>query len=245
MGWMADHYAYDRAMPGPSGAEFDPTMIEIIDDSAAVEPVTDDDAIAPRRERNGWWHTSRNVYLIAAALLIVVLLIAYQLGRHQGRPGAAGPTPDLSASPRASQPSGPNRVNVVAETGKQCASQPGPQRLQLGIEIVNQTTQPVTLVSLTPTGTPSGVLRQTAQSAGTCGQLSFSTGVSGYVLAAGASTWITTTFDVLVDCPAPYPVQFNLMVAVAAATSTPTSTTVKLVGFADLGDVSYSSCGSS
>ena len=103
----------------------------------------------------------------------------------------------------------------------------------------------MTLVSLTPAGTPSGVLRQTAQSAGACGQLGFSTGVSGYVLAAGASTWITTTFDVLVDCPAPYPVQFILMVSVAASSSAPTPATVKLVGFADLGDAAYSSCGSS
>jgi hypothetical protein len=56
-------------------------------------------------------------------------------------------------------------------------------------------------------------------------------------LGRGASTWITVTFQVLVSCPQPLPVQFTLdydQQGRAAA--------IRLPGFPDLAQVPYIGC---
>ncbi len=108
--------------------------------------------------------------------------------------------------------------------------------MQLGAEIVNKSTSAVTLTGFDAV-LPLGGLRAAKTIVGTCGQLQQTKAVAGTVLAAGASTWISVTFDVLVSCPKPLPVQFNVQYAQSSAASS-----VTLGGFPDLGSVTYSGC---
>ena len=57
------------------------------------------------------------------------------------------------------------------------------------------------------------------------------------VVPPGGTAWFTVTFQVLVACPSPLPVQFTLSYQGATAPGT-----ASLQGFPDLGQVSYSGC---
>ncbi len=56
-------------------------------------------------------------------------------------------------------------------------------------------------------------------------------------LAAGATEWLTITFDVLVRCPQPLPVQFAV-----SYTRSGKAATAQFDEFSDLGEVTYSGC---
>jgi len=109
-------------------------------------------------------------------------------------------------------------------------------RLQLGIEIVNQSSADVVL-RRARADLPLGGLRATAATWGGCGQLSPAAADGDYPLAAGVTTWLSITFDVLIPCPAPMPVRFVVDYTRAAQGDA----VAHLPGFDDLGDVPYSS----
>lgn len=100
---------------------------------------------------------------------------------------------------------------------------------------MNQSASAVTLGRIRPL-LPLGGLRATASSWGTCGAVP-EAGAFPPSLGSGATDWLTVTFDVLVRCPAPLPVQFEVTYLqsgrVAAA---------RFDGFSDLGQVPYSGC---
>jgi len=212
-----------------------PGAIEIEVDAANSS--ASDEALDPPHQF-GRWRARRNEYLGAAVILVVAVVVGYLLGAHQSRSDGSGST---KSDGRSSAASG-SRSAITGTTGPAiaqgdglCATQLGAQ-LQLGAEIVNKSSSPVTLTGLDAV-LPLGGLRATKGIVGTCGQLQLTRAVAGTVLAAGDSTWIAVTFDVLVSCPKPLPVQFNVQYAQSSAASS-----VTLGGFADLGSVTYSGC---
>jgi hypothetical protein len=89
---------------------------------------------------------------------------------------------------------------------------------------------------------PMGGLRATSQAWGPCGELPGPGEGPGIALpptlGPGASAWFTVTFQVLVTCPQPLPVQFTLDYDQSGR-----SAAMPLPGFPDLGQVSYGKCG--
>jgi hypothetical protein len=168
---------------------------------------------------------------VAVAVLAVVVAAAagYLIGSRHSSPANPGRSRSVTS---------PSAVDAYAPagTGKLCWAQLG-NRLQLGVEVVNQSSAPLRLDRV-EAGLPIGGLRLAAAAWGSCGQLSPNSTASAYSLAPGAQAWVTMTFDVLEPCPAPYPVRFVVTYAVAAATAR----TAGVGGFADLGDVPYSGC---
>jgi hypothetical protein len=79
--------------------------------------------------------------------------------------------------------------------------------LQLGIEIMNQSDRTVVLRQIKP------------------------------ALPLGATGWLTVTFDVMVSCPQPLPVQFKVSYLQAGRLAT-----AELDSFPDLGQVRYNNC---
>lgn len=182
----------------------------------------------PRREPS-----PRGRHLVVLTVLLVLVSTAggYLVGRRQ--PESAAPHARPSGSPALTA------VNdIVAGTGKRCAVQVG-DRLQLGLEVVNRSGYAVTLRQV-QANLPLDGLRETASAWGSCGQLSSVPVGPGYLLPAGATTWLTMTFDVLVPCPGPLPVLFELRYTQDGhdGVSNPS-------GFPDLGDVPYSKCSAS
>jgi hypothetical protein len=116
-------------------------------------------------------------------------------------------------------------------TGARCSAQHGAQ-LQLGLEVVNRSGTIATLRRLDPV-LPLGGLRPSASAWSGCGQLT-PVPAGDRALAAGATTWLTMTFDVLDRCPAPLPVGFTLTYTQAGRPAV-----ADLRGFPDLGDVPY------
>jgi hypothetical protein len=131
---------------------------------------------------------------------------------------------------------------AVSQTTGACSVQLG-HELQLGIEVSNQTGSDVTLQRITASLPLSGGLRAVSWAWGPCGALSSGGGQvaadlsGGEDLSSGESGWFTVTFQVLVKCPAPYPVQFLIQLDSSAGTSF-----VQVPGFNDLGQVAYSGC---
>jgi hypothetical protein len=158
--------------------------------------------------------------VLVAALVVAAGVAGFLLGgRHSTPP-----------SPR---PSAPPAIQPIAGTGQRCSAQLG-ARLQLGVEIVNESANPVTLHRVEEI-LPLAGLRATSGAWGTCGQLSPPAG-GDHPLAGAATTWLTITFDVLVPCPAPLPVLFAVRFTQAGVDGV-----VEVPGFPDLGDVPYTS----
>jgi hypothetical protein len=127
----------------------------------------------------------------------------------------------------------------VGQSGPQCSAQAGDQ-LQLGVQVTNVSAAPAVLRRVDVV-LPLGGLKMISQAWGPCSQLSVTLfGVPGEldrVLPAGASTWFTVTFQVLVRCPGPLPVQFTL-----SYNQNGRPASVQLPGFNDLGQVPYTGC---
>ncbi|HEY0531227.1 MAG TPA: hypothetical protein VGD29_06475 [Actinoplanes sp.] len=156
-------------------------------------------------------------------LVVVAGLAGYLWGSRHGA-GRAAPGALPSAAPEVGQ--------AIVGTGKRCSTQLK-ARLQLGVEVVNQSAANVSLHQLQAI-LPLRGLRATAATWGSCGQLPAAGSGGNYLLAARATTWLTITFDVLVACPQPLPVLFTVEYAQAGR-----SDVVDLPGFPDLGDVPY------
>jgi hypothetical protein len=196
-------------LPGADGTdgrpdEFDAEVIDM-----GVEP-------APQPRPVPW----RIIGLIAALILggVIGYFVGDNHGRSTARPAVA-PSPTTVVKPFA----------AVALTGRQCSVQLG-KRLQLGVEITNNTDHQIMLKDM-QIGLPIGGLHVRAKTFGTCGSVGGNVGPQP--LAAGNSTWMSATFDVDVPCPTAIPVLF------VAVYDTEESV---LGGFQDLGQVPYTGC---
>ncbi|HEV7963558.1 MAG TPA: hypothetical protein VGP57_13545 [Actinoplanes sp.] len=155
--------------------------------------------------------------------LAVGLALGFLLGRQQQKATpAARPTSTV--------------VDPIVATGRTCASTLAGADLQLGVQIRNQSGQPVVLekpgVEL-PLG---GLWIVTQPAAAACGELSAAANPA--VLQAGASTWLSVRLHVPGgDCPAALPVRFNVYYLVGTERDR-----ADVGGFSDLGNVPYPSC---
>jgi hypothetical protein len=126
---------------------------------------------------------------------------------------------------------------VALQQGLQCSTQVG-RELQLGVQVVNPSAQPMVLRQVRPV-LPLGGLQAVAQSWGPCGELPTGLPAGTSALPAHGSVWLTVTFKVLRPCPAPLPVQFT--VTVGFPSQPPGGprllVTSRLPGFDDLGGV--------
>src|SRR6202042_3795204 len=96
-----------------------------------------------------------------------------------------------------------------AQTGATCSVQHG-RRLQLGIQIENQSASIVRVTGVRPREPLPG-LRPLATRLGTCGQIKGTpVSVDPTAVPAGTATWLTVTVQVLIKCPAADPVQFRV-----------------------------------
>jgi hypothetical protein len=162
----------------------------------------------------------------ALVLIVAAAMTGYLFGsRHRATTPTPG-TPSSSTTSAVAQP--------IGVTGKRCSVQLK-DRLQLGIEIINQSTTTMTLRQVQAV-LPLQGLRATVTTWGSCGQLPLAASGGQYPLPAGATTWLTITFEVLVPCPGPLPVLFTVHYTQASR-----SGTADLPGFPDLGDVPYTS----
>ena len=180
------------------------------------------------------WGTARGPAIsVVLAALAAGLLLGFAGGHLQaganGRPGRA------ATRARTVFPVG---GTAITGTGKMCAVQLG-HALQLGVEVVNQSDRAVALRRIEPV-LPLGGLKAVASRWGTCGALpELGPGPhQATALGPGATGWLTVTFDVMVGCPQPLPVQFKISYAQAGRL-----VTAELPGFPDLGQVQYNNCG--
>lgn len=180
---------------------------------------------------------------------IAALGVAFALGWGVGQAGQDARDPDglpglTNGNPvdtRQGTPAPPPAISLQA-TGERCAIQVD-DTLWLGMELTNVGSDPLVLRTLR-VNMPLGGLDDTRVVFGTCGELDAldarrdSQGNPEAVVDGGASMWVSGLFDVLEECPAPFPVQFLVTytdlsgggVAIAAG------------GFNDLGEIDYTGC---
>ena len=189
----------------------------------------------------------RTVRIVAVvASLVVVFGIGWGMGYDQGVRAEAdrGPTsPPSLVNPTGANTGSRSAAPTLTPTGEQCAVQVGEQ-LWLGIELVNSGSGRA-VIRRVRDNLPLRGLRATQLLVGGCGQLEALDAETENLGAdreaqvdAGASVWVSGIFDVLVDCPAPYPVQ--LLVSYSDQDG---ANLVVVAGvFNDLGAVTYSGC---
>ena len=194
-----------------------------------------------RRLRLPQWRPSRAAAVLAAAALVIGLAAGYTAGHRHARSAVALPKPTVTASPSASSVSASGSVfsstfspALTQGTGA-CSVQSG-QELQLGVQVTNQSTEPITLQTARAV-LPLGGLRQVTWQWATCGAIPAGVTEVFVVLLPGQSTWLSATFKVQVHCPGPAPVQFTVGYQQQGR-----SVTASLPGFPDLGEVPYSGC---
>jgi hypothetical protein len=189
-----------------------------------------------------WWPSgrprpgmSRTAILLTVAGLLIGAVAGYTAGDRHGRTAAA-PSAGASTSP-ASAATG----YTLGQSGGECSAQRG-SALQLGIQVTNESSAPLTLLEAAVT-LPLRGLRVTAVAWGPCGQVPTTTedpplsDATERYLPPGASSWLNVTVAVLVTCPGPLPVQFTVTYKQDFRASS-----VRLPGFADLGQIPYRSC---
>jgi hypothetical protein len=215
------HFIEDGGAPAPHGHPPD-----VIDTQRRASPL---DRIGARRLA---------IAAVVAALAVGVGL-GYLSGTHSSKTKA---TPAAAPTPSATTSSPPDFPISLTPTGARCSLQSG-NVLQLGIEIHNGYPDRVTLDSAT-VEVPLGGLRVIRSARGTCGQLPAQIGndvggddIAGYDLAPGQNAWLVARVRVLVTCPSPLPVQFEV-----AYTRAGRHATTLLGGFPDLGGVPYTGC---
>jgi len=186
------------------------------------------------------WRPSRAAGVLAAVALVVGLAAGYAAG-HDARGGTALPAP--SGSPTSSsRESGPASAFSLAgvpaltqDTGA-CSVQQG-HDLVLGVQLTNESTQPVTLTT-TKAVLPLGGLKQVTWQWATCGAVAGLPAQADDILLPGESAWMAVTFTVKEQCPGPLPVLFSVGYLVQGKPAT-----ASLPGFPDLSQVPYSGCG--
>ena len=192
---------------------------------------------APRRwPVPRWWRPSAAALVLGAAGLLIGLAVGYAAGaRHDGKP----PSPSRATA----SPTGPSFAAggfPLSQSGPQCSAQLG-HELQLGVEVTNLSARAVTLRRVRAV-LPLGGLRATSQAWGPCGELPAAAPALGNALpptlGPGASAWFTVTFQVLVRCPGPLPVQFTIVFDQGGRPAG----AMPLPSFPDLSGVPYAGC---
>jgi hypothetical protein len=186
------------------------------------------------------WRPHATAYRVIS-LLVVTLAVGVLLGyvtghRHNGTAPRAAATSLPTRAPSHDLIPSPVVSPGITETGQRCAEQQG-KHLQLGVEVANESTSPVTLGKLIAQ-LPLKGLRAISAAKQTCGQLAPEPGAfASTTLPARGTTWLRMTFDVLEKCPAALPVEFTISFRQAGQ-----SGSTELFAFPDLGSVPYSGC---
>lgn len=191
------------------------------------------------------WRPPRGAAILLAVGLIAGLAAGYAAGYHQAARNASA-TPTASASPALPVPQIVIKGTAIQGTGTvltdglaltqdtgTCSGKSG-RELQLGIQVTNRSTEPIGLGRIRTVFPLSG-LKVVSQQWAPCGAIGTVRGP--VILGPGDSTWFSVTIQVLVACPAPFPVQFAVSYTYAGKTAT-----VNLPGFVDLGQVPYTGC---
>jgi hypothetical protein len=193
-----------------------------------------------RRFRLPDWRPSRAAEILAVAALAVGLAAGYAAGSSRSGGAAARPQPTVTVTtpPSGSAPAASftfaNSPALFQDTSE-CSMQTGTE-LQLGVQVTNQSTEPIELQTVRAV-LPLGGLKQLTWQWGPCGELSDSVSQADLILAASDSVWLTVTFKVQVQCPGPLPVEFSVGYVLQGP-----RVTASLPGFSDLGQVPYSGC---
>jgi hypothetical protein len=199
----------------------------------------------PRRRLGpSWWppQLPRFAVILAAATLVLGLAVGFGVGHTTGPRPASHPAATASGSSTSAASvaaGGP----TLAQTGNLCSVQQG-TTLQLGVQVSNDSTVPLTLGQVR-TVLPMGGLQETGWTWGPCGELNAGPHNGGdpegsepdQYLTAGAMGWVNVQVKVLVRCPTALPVQF-----IVSYQQYGKLRTVELPGFQDLGVVPYSGC---
>jgi hypothetical protein len=203
----------------------------------------------PRQLRPSWWPSGRpprlprSAAILAVAALVVGVGVGLALGYRTGQHHAAG-TPAATASGVGPSAAGVAGGPTLAQTGNLCSQQQG-TLLQLGIQVANDSTTPLTLFRVR-TVLPMGGLQVVGLGWGPCGELPLgpladeddpqASSIDQY-LPAQATGWFTVTVKVLGICPSALPVQFQVSYGQHGKISS-----VPMAGFNDLASVGYSGC---
>jgi hypothetical protein len=179
------------------------------------------------------WRPPRAAVVVGAAALLAGLAVGYAAGILHARKGA----PAHSRAPAAalSAPATVAGSLPLSQSGPQCSAQIG-HELQLGVQVTNLSAAAAVLRRVQVV-LPLGGLKPVSQAWGPCGELPIASLGPDDTLPAGTSAWFTVTFQVLIKCPEPLPVQFTLDYDQRGR-----SAVVHLPGFADLGPVRYGRC---
>src|SRR6266545_1523242 len=163
-----------------------------------------------RRPVPRWW-PPLGALVIGAVALLAGLAIGYAGGARHAGGHAAPPSPSPSRAAALAAPFSAGGF-PLSQSGPQCSVQTG-RELQVGLQITNLSPAAVRLRRVAVV-LPLGGLRVISQAWGPCGELPASREAPGNILPPtlrrGASSWLTVTFQVLVRCPQPLPVQFTL-----------------------------------
>ena len=205
------------------------TRVEILPDGGDAGPGgADVIESGPGTRTPGWIRTPVVVVLLA---MVVGGAAGYLVGHRRAGTPAAPPAGSASTTApwTGSAP--------LAATGGRCAVQQG-ARLQLGLEIRNRSSTTAVVLHPAQVILPLHGLRVRRVTWGGCGQLAPAPGSADRTLPPGGTTWLAMTFDVLVACPAPLPVQVTIDYVEGGRAGI-----VDMLPFPDLGDVPYTNPG--
>jgi len=172
---------------------------------------------------------SRGAVILLAVGLAAGLAGGYAAG-HRQAPRNISPATASSGSASATPDGGGPALSQANGT---CAVQSGRQ-LQLGVQVINGSTATIRLGQVHVV-LPLGGLRAISQQWAPCGSIGVSQDPAS--LGPGDSAWFSVTFQVLVGCPGPLPVQFTVDYSAAGKLAS-----ADLPGFSDLGSVPYTGC---
>ena len=184
---------------------------------------------------------------MAVATLVAGLAVRYVVGHGQARGTVAGPAGPTTPAGRATGAAGSIVVvsppasadffgPALSQDAGTCSVQVG-RDLELGIPVTNESGETVLLKSVRPVPLVSGVLRVLSWHWAPCGFDNDGIVPDTVALGPGETTWVTAVVQPLVACPAPAPLQFQVVYSVNRQQDE-----FNLPGFPDLTAVRYSGC---
>jgi hypothetical protein len=206
-----------------------------MDSTRLGDPVGDDDSDVVEQDGRRFpalnWRPPKGITFLAAGLaagLVIGLGAGYAAGERHGGTAASG---TASSSATLTEPDTP----ALTQSGAECMTLIG-RDLQLGVQVTNQSTTRLTLRQVKAV-LPMGGLRPVAMRWTSCDPNPESLAVPSNQVPPGAIAWFTVTFQVLVKCPQPFPVQFTVGYAQNGRLAS-----ASLPGFPDLSHVPYPGC---